>query len=87
MDRLKYISTERYVEGIIVNLTEVSVTIDFKGRMGQLKVPMRNIISEYPLEEGMEVGMLMTIPEVINDEVNEGYKRNIELRRERGLLD
>lgn len=87
MEKLKYISSETYLEGIIVNLTEVSVTIDFKGRMGQLKVPLRYIISDYPLKEGMEVGLMMTIPEVVNPDVNEGYKRNIELRKERGLLD
>lgn len=87
MEKLRYISTETYLEGIIVHLTDVAVTIDFKGRMGQLKVPLRYIISDDPLQEGMEVGLMMTIPEVINSEINEGYQRNIELRRERGLLD
>ncbi|MDQ0507992.1 Uncharacterised protein [Aedoeadaptatus ivorii] len=87
MEKLRYVSSETYIEGIIVRLTEASVTIDFKGRMGQLKVPLRYIISDYPLEEGMEIGMLMSMPEVISPDVNEGYQRNIELRRERGLED
>ncbi|EPZ53810.1 hypothetical protein H477_4649 [[Clostridium] sordellii ATCC 9714] len=37
MDRLKYISTERMYEGVIVEITDGGVTIDLKGRLGNLK--------------------------------------------------
>ena len=54
MDKLKYISSERYYEGIIIEVTDGSVVIDFKGRMGQLRVPKRMVISENNLKE--EIG-------------------------------
>lgn len=66
MDKLKYISTERYFEGIIVEVTDVGAVIDFKGRLGQLKLPKRMIISKEDLELGQEVGFLMSYPEVID---------------------
>ena len=73
MDRLKYSSTERMYEGVIVELTDGSVTIDLKGRLGQFKMPMRMLISDYELKLGMEVGFLLSYPEVLGPEVNEKY--------------
>jgi len=73
MDRLKYSSTERMYEGVIVELTDGSVTIDLKGRLGQFKMPMRMLISDYELKLGMEVGFLLSYPEVLGSEVNEKY--------------
>ena len=86
MNKLKYISTEQMFEGIIVELHDASVTIDLKGRLGQLK-----IISEYNLEIGQEVGFLMSYPEVLAEEPDEHYKtaiyeherRRAEARRKR----
>jgi hypothetical protein len=75
MNKLKYISTEQMFEGIIVELHDASVTIDLKGRLGQLKIPRRMIISEYNLEIGQEVGFLMSYPEVLAEEPDEHYKR------------
>ena len=65
MNRLKYISTERMYEGILVEITDGSVTIDFKGRLGQLKIPRRMLISEHEIEIGQEVGFVMSYPEVL----------------------
>ncbi len=76
MNKLKYISSERYYEGIIIEVTDGSVVIDFKGRMGQLRLPKRMVISEDNLKEGQEVGFLMTYPEVISEEINEKYARS-----------
>ncbi|WFD11242.1 CBO2463/CBO2479 domain-containing protein [Tepidibacter hydrothermalis] len=73
MDRLKYSSTERMYEGVIVKITDGSVTIDLKGRLGQFKMPMRMLISDYELKLGMEVGFLLSYPEVLGPEVNEKY--------------
>lgn len=80
MDRLKYISTERMYEGIIVQLSDGGVTIDLKGRLGQLKIPKRMLITDYALVLGQEVGFMMSYPEVLTEEPNEKYvdilKRN-----------
>lgn len=73
INKLKYTSTEQMFEGIIVEVHDASVTIDIKGRLGQLKIPRRMIISEYDLEIGQEVGFLMTYPEVLEEEPNEHY--------------
>jgi hypothetical protein len=76
MDKLKFISSERYYEGIIVELTDGSVIIDLKGRMGQLRLPRRMVICDNELKEGQEVGFLMTYPEVVNEEIQENYLKS-----------
>lgn len=83
MDRLKYISTERMYEGVIVEITDGGVTIDLKGRLGQLKVPKRMLITDYELELGQEVGFVMSYPEVLGPEVNEKYAQIIEENKRR----
>lgn len=83
MDRLKYTSTERMYEGVIVELTDGSVTIDLKGRLGQFKMPLRMLITDYDLKLGMEVGFLLSYPEVLGPEVNEKYAQIIEENQRR----
>lgn len=73
MDKLKYISSERYYEGIVIEVTDGSVVIDLKGRMGQLRLPKRMVICENDLKEGQTVGFLMTYPEVIDERIDENY--------------
>ena len=80
---LKYISSETMYEGIIVELHDGSVAIDIKGRLGQLRIPKRMIISNYDLQIGQEVGFLMTYPEVFDEEPNDDYVRNIEEQKRR----
>ena len=64
-------------EGIIVEVHDGSVAIDLKGRLGQLRIPKRMIISNYDLEVGQEVGFLMSYPEVFDQEPNDKYVRAI----------
>jgi len=66
MSELKYSSSERMFKGVIVEVTDGSVTIDIAGRMGQLKIPLRMLICEHPPRKGQEVGFLMSYPEVIS---------------------
>ncbi|PIE97962.1 MAG: hypothetical protein CR988_05595 [Treponema sp.] len=73
MEKLKYISTERYMEGIIVEVTDGSVAIDFKGRLGYMRLPLRMVISDYDLKVGMIVGFMMSFPEVMSDAVDSEY--------------
>jgi len=66
MNKLKYASSERMFEGIIVEVTDGSVTIDIAGRMGQLKIPLRMLISDDPPKIGQIVGFLMSYPEILD---------------------
>jgi len=94
MDRLKYISTERMWEGVIVALDSASVTIDIKGRLGQLKVPLRMLISKENPQIGHEVGFMMSYPEVLDPTPNEHYvnalneseKKRLEVLKEKEKL-
>ena len=71
------------MEGIIVDFDDCSVSIDFKGRLGFLKVPKRMLITDYPLEIGLEVAMNMSFVEVLSDEVNEKYLSNIQKNKDK----
>jgi len=68
MKQLKYASSEKMYEGIIVKVTDGSVTIDIAGRMGQLKIPLRMLISDEPPKPGQIVGFLMSCPEILEKE-------------------
>lgn len=74
MERLKYISSERFFEGVIAEIHDGSVSIDFKGRLGRLMIPNRMLITEVPPEIGQEVGLMMSYPEVLDPEPNEDYR-------------
>ena len=86
INRLKYVSTERMYEGILVEVTDGAVTIDLKGRLGQLKIPRRMLISEYEIEVGQEVGFVMSYPEVLAEEPNVDYVKAIEESARRKAL-
>ena len=51
------------MEGVIVELRGEIVAIDLKGRLGYLEVPMRMLITEYPLKVGQEVSWDMSFVE------------------------
>ena len=73
IDKLNYSSTERVFEGVITEVNDVSVKIDFKGRMGKMDIPRRLLITEYDPKVGEEVGWLMSYPEVLDTEANQKY--------------
>jgi hypothetical protein len=70
------------MEGIIVEVHDGSVAIDFKGRLGHLRIPKRMIISDYDLEVGQEVAWNMSFIEQESPDVNERYLETIEHSRE-----
>ena len=80
---MKYGDKIIYMEGIIVDFDDCSVSIDFKGRLGFLKVPKRMLITDYPIEIGLEVAMNMSFVEVLSDEVNEKYLSNIQKNKDK----
>ena len=79
---MKYGDKIIYIEGIIVEVKDGAVSMDLKGRLGYLKVPMRMIINDHPLQVGQEVGLNMSFVEVLSEEVNESYVSNIEKRNQ-----
>ena len=66
--------------GGIVEVHDGSVSMDLKGRLGFMKIPMRMLITDYPLKVGQEVGFRMSFIEVLSEEPNEKYVSNIEIR-------
>lgn len=68
------------MQGIIVEVSDGAVAIDLKGRLGFLKIPVRMLITDYPLKIGQEVGFRMSFIEVLSEEANEKYVSNIETR-------
>lgn len=71
------------MEGIIVEVHDEGVGIDFKGRLGYLLVPMRMIISDTELKVGQTVAWNMSFIEQEGPEVNDKYISNIDARRRR----
>lgn len=67
MSNPQYISSERYFEGNIVEITDGGVLIELRGRLGSLNIPKRMLICRDKLEIGQRVGFMMTYPEVIED--------------------
>jgi hypothetical protein len=78
---LKYGDKIIEMQGIIVEIHDGCVALDLKGRLGYLKVPMRMLITDYPLKVGQEVGFKMSFLEVLSEEANEKYVSNIEIRK------
>jgi hypothetical protein len=66
------------MEGVIVGVHDGSVAIDFKGRLGHLRIPKRMIISDYDLEIGPEVAWNMSVIEQESAEVNQRYLETID---------
>ena len=65
------------MEGVIVEVHDGAVAIDFKGRLGHLRIPKRMIISDYDLEVGQEVAWNMSFIEQESAEVNPRYLETI----------
>jgi hypothetical protein len=77
---LKYGDKIIEMQGILVEIHDGCVAIDLKGRLGYLKIPMRMLITDYPLKVGQEVGFKMSFIEVLSEEANEKYVSNIDIR-------
>ena len=82
-DKLKYGDKILYIEGIIVEVHDGCVSVDLKGRLGYLKIPMRMLISDYEIKVGQEVGFNMSFIEQLGDEINEKYISNIKNRNKK----
>lgn len=78
--KLKYGDKIIYMEGIITEVHDGSVGIDFKGRLGHISVPKRMLISDDEPMVGQEVGLNMSFIEQLSTEVNEKYKKIYEMK-------
>ncbi len=78
---MKYGDKIIYMEGVIVEIHDGSVGIDLKGRLGYLEIPMRMLISDYPLVVGQEVAWNMSFIEQLGSEANEKYVKSSTRRR------
>lgn len=79
MKELKYGDKIIRMEGVIVEVHDGCVGIDLKGRLGFLKVPMRMMITDYPLMVGQEVAWNMSFVEQLGPEVNDKYVSNLDI--------
>ncbi|AXK50876.1 CBO2463/CBO2479 domain-containing protein [Spiroplasma alleghenense] len=59
----------RLYQGVITKFDDVSVSIDLLGRMGEMRFPLRMIITDYPLKVGQLVSISLSYPQVISDEI------------------
>lgn len=82
-NKLKYGDKILYMEGVIVEVHDGCVSVDLKGRLGYLKVPMRMLISDYEIKVGQEVGFNMSFIEQLGDEINEKYISNLMTRNKK----
>jgi hypothetical protein len=62
---MKYADKIIEMYGVIVEVYDGAVSIDLKGRLGFMKIPMRMLITDYPLKVGQEVGFRMSFIEVL----------------------
>ena len=79
---MKYGDKIIYMEGVIVEADDCSISVDLKGRLGFFKVPKRMVITDYPIEVGQEIGFNMSFIDVLGEEVNEKYLSNIQKRNQ-----
>ena len=80
---MKYCDNLIEMKGIITEVHDGSVSIEFKGRLGSMKIPMRMLITDYELQEGMEIGLKMSFVEVLSDKINDNYIKNKQAKLER----
>jgi len=71
------------VEGVIVEVHDGCVGVDLKGRLGFLKIPMRMLITDYPIKVGQEVAWNMSFVEQMGPEINEKYVSNLDIYKRR----
>ena len=79
-ERLHYGDKIIYMEGVIVDVDDCSISIDLKGRLGFFKAPKRMFICDTEPTVGQEVGWNMSFPEQIGIS-REKYVSNIEKER------
>lgn len=83
MKELNYGDKIIRMEGVIVEIHDGCIGVDLKGRLGFLRIPMRMLISDYPLAVGQEVAWNMSFIEQLGPEANEKYVSNLKENKTR----
>lgn len=52
--------TPRLTKGEIIEINDMGVKIEFKGKMGRLNVPLRMLISDEKIEKGDKVELYLS---------------------------
>ena len=65
---MKYADGLMYMEGVIVGLDGGSVSINFKGRLGFMRLPLRMVIAEKPLKISQVAAFKMSCLEIKEEE-------------------
>ena len=74
---LKYGDKIIRMEGVIVEVHDGCVGVDLKGRLGFLKIPMRMLITDYPIKVGQEVAWNMSFVEQMGPEIKKAYSASL----------
>ena len=80
-ERLHYGDKIIYMEGVVVDVDDCSISVDLKGRLGFFKAPKRMFICDPAPKVGQETARNMSSPEQLGPEINEKYVSNIEKER------
>ena len=56
---------QNYFQGKITDISDGGIEIEFSGRLGNMRIPKRMLISDKEPKVGSEVGFMMTYPEVL----------------------
>lgn len=80
-ERLNYGDRIIYMEGVVVDVDDCSISIDMKGRLGFFKAPKRMFICDTEPKIGQEFGWHMSFPEQLGPEIHEKYVSNLEKER------
>lgn len=71
------------MEGVITKVYDGAISIDLSGRLGSLNVPLRMVISDYPLKAGQTVRWNMSFIEQEGPEVDNTYLENMRIDEKR----
>jgi hypothetical protein len=59
--------TPKLLTGRLVKVTDINATIELKGRMGVLNLPLRSIITDKKLEAGDQVEVYLSYAQVVTN--------------------
>lgn len=71
------------MEGVIAEVHDGAISIDLSGRLGFLNVPLRMVISDYPLKVGQTVRWNMSFIEQEGPGIDDTYVENKRMDEQR----
>lgn len=70
-ERLRYGDKLIYMEGIVTEVDDCSISVNLKGRLGFFKAPKRMFLCDTEPRPGQEFGFRMSFPEQLGPEDSE----------------